>query len=67
MFDNFRRWLNGEFTCSKCDKRVFALHFGFGETICPGCYKGEVPLVRLDKSYILNRILANIATAHNHR
>jgi len=59
MFDNLKGWLNGEFICSKCGKRVFAFHFGFGETICPGCYDGESPLVRLDKSYILNRILIN--------
>ena len=67
MFDNFNRWLSGNFVCIKCGDHVHLLTFGFGTTICPGCHDGEVPLVRLDKSYTLNRILANITTAHNHR
>jgi len=60
MFNNFRRWLNGEFICTPCGKLFHLMSFGFGDTVCPRCYSGKPPLVRLDKTYILNRILANM-------
>jgi hypothetical protein len=36
---NLRKWLNGNFTCKKCGKEYNTMCFGFGETICPDCYK----------------------------
>ena len=66
MFDNFNRWLSGNFVCIKCGGHVHLLTFGFGETICPGCYDGGSPLVRLDKSYILNRIIKRMTHRVQH-
>ena len=66
MFDNFRRWLSGSFTCIKCDNQVQLMTFGFGDTVCPSCYAEESPLVRLDESYILNRIIKRMTHRAQH-
>jgi len=53
-----RRWLGGAFVCSKCGRTVHLLSFGYGTTVCPDCYDGDWPLINLDKSFILNRLLS---------
>lgn len=35
------------------------MSFGFGETICPTCYRGEQPFVFFDEKYWLNRIITH--------
>lgn len=34
--------------------------FGFGEAICPKCYRGEQPFIFFDGSYWLNRFTASL-------
>ena len=33
------------------------MSFGFGEAICPDCYRGERQFLFFDDSYFLNRII----------
>ena len=58
MFESFSRWLKGGFVCASCGREYHAMSFGFGEIICPECYKGEEDFISLDKGYWLNRITA---------
>jgi len=58
MFESFSRWLKGGFVCASCGREYHAMSFGFGEIICPECYKGEEDFISLDKGYWLNRMLA---------
>jgi len=60
MFERLQRWLSGNFTCIKCGRKVHALTFGYGTTICPDCYEGEQPFIFLDEGYWLNRLLSLI-------
>lgn len=54
---NLERWLRGDFTCRKCGVKSNSITLGYGEMICPNCYKGEQPFIFLDMSFILNRLL----------
>jgi len=60
MFEKFRRWLSGTFTCRRCGLEVHALTFGYGTTICPDCYEGEEDFLRLDEGYWLNSLLSRL-------
>jgi hypothetical protein len=60
IFEKYRLWLKGSFTCKRCGKELHAMSFGFGDAICPDCYRGEQPFLFLDNSYWLNRILARL-------
>ena len=60
FFEKFRRWLKGSFFCKKCRREFHTMCFGFGEAICPDCYKGEQPFLFFDNSYLLNRITAHL-------
>jgi hypothetical protein len=58
FWQRFRRWLSGEFTCRKCGKTWYSYaSFGFGEMICPDCYRGEQPWLFPDMNCWLNRLL----------
>lgn len=60
MFERFRRWLSGSFTCRSCGREVHAMTFGYGTTICLDCYEGEQPLLFLNEGYWLNRLLLRL-------
>ena len=62
MFENLKRWLRGEFKCRRCGKTVRLHCFGFGEAICPDCYKADKVFIFLDKSYWLNRMLSRLSS-----
>ena len=47
--------------------RLHMLSFGYGEAICPNCYKGEEEFIFLDKSYWLNRILSSLIKQDKHQ
>jgi len=38
------------------------MSFGYGEAICPDCYKGEKNFLFFDKGYWLNRIISHLFT-----
>jgi len=57
VFERFRLWLSGSFVCVRCGERFLVMSFGFGESICPGCYDGEVSFLFFDGSYWLNRLM----------
>ena len=57
MFERFHRWLNGSFICKRCGRELHTMSFGFGEAICPDCYRGERQFLFFDDSYWLNRII----------
>jgi len=59
-FERFRRWLKGSFICRKCGGEFHTMCFGFGEAVCPDCYKGEQPFIFFDSSYWLNRVTAHL-------
>lgn len=54
----FRKWLSGSFKCQKCGREFHILGFGFGDAICPDCYRGESQFLFYDTSFLLNRIVA---------
>ena len=60
LFRNFKQWLDGSFTCRKCGKEFNTMTFGYGEAICPDCYKGEQQFLFYDESYILNRLMIKL-------
>jgi len=52
-YTKLRRWLRGTFTCTKCGQTFSTMSFGYGEAICPDCYKGEKNFLFFDKGYWL--------------
>ena len=58
--EKFRRWLNGDFTCSECGNRFHTMFFGFGKAICPNCHSGGRSFLFFDESYWLNRVMAKL-------
>jgi len=60
MFERLKLWLSGTFTCIKCGRKVHAMTFGYGTTICPSCYEGEKNFLCFDEGYWLNRLLSSI-------
>jgi len=63
IFERLQRWLSGTFTCIKCGRKVHALTFGYGTTICPDCYEGEENFLILDENFLLNRLIARFTRA----
>jgi len=60
LFERLSLWLNGSFNCRRCGRQLYIMSFGYGEAICPDCYRGEEPFIFPDKDYWLNRILARL-------
>ena len=61
MFENLHRWLNGVFTCRKCDREFHAFSLGYGDVICPDCYNGETSFIFYDNTFWLNRLLTRLS------
>ena len=57
MLERLIKWVSGSFDCIKCGKRIQLLFFGFGETLCPDCYQGEITFIFPDREYLLSRLL----------
>jgi len=34
-------WLKGRYVCVRCGEVWYAFNFGYGDFICPLCFKGE--------------------------
>lgn len=57
MFECLRKFLKGDFVCTKCGNESSSMTFGYGEMICPDCYRGEQTFLFFDQSFVLNRVL----------
>jgi len=58
--EKFRLWLKGSFVCKSCGREFYVMFFGYGKTICPDCYDGELPFLFFDGGFWLNRITAQL-------
>jgi hypothetical protein len=43
LLQRVRWWLQGRWTCIRCGRVWHGFTFGYGDFICPLCFKGEQP------------------------
>jgi hypothetical protein len=56
LLQRVRWWLQGHWTCIRCGRKLSTMTFGYGECICPDCFRGELRFLFPDASFILNRL-----------